>query len=95
MSVVFESIIKMDKDGSWYIELRDSVDNRVAICKDIAEYSEKVEDFGSDYGGNIDEVKWLKDENVPPYAMDEIRMEMAKQKADIEEEKGESLSTSN
>lgn len=67
------------------------VDERVAICKDIDEYSQKVEDFGSDYGGNIEAVNWYKDDNVPPYVMDQIRSEMARHQAEIEESLGESI----
>jgi hypothetical protein len=89
MGVVFESLIKVDEEGKWFIELTDTVDGRVAICQDLDEYSQKVEDFGGDYGGNIDEVKWSKDENVPPHTMDEIRLEMAKHQEDIEKNKAE------
>lgn len=91
MSVIFTSTIKMADDQTWYIELKDMVDQRVEICKDMAEYSQKVEDLGSDYGGNIDSVNWYKDENVPPHVMDHIRSEMAKHQAEIEEQLGESL----
>jgi len=90
MAVVFESIVKFDKDsGDWHIELIDTVDNRTTICKDLDEYAEKIEDFGNDYGGNIDEVKWSKDDNVPPFIMDDIRMQMAKQQEEIEKKKEE------
>lgn len=91
MSVIFTSTIKMADDEIWYIELKDMVDQRVEICKDMDEYSQKVEDLGSDYGGNIDTVNWYKDDNVPEYVMDVIRMEMAKHQAEIEEKLGESL----
>jgi len=91
MSVIFTSTIKMDADNKWFIELKDMVDDRVAECHDMDEYAEKVEDFGSDYGGNIDAVNWYKDDNVPPHVMDEIRQAMASQKAEIEEKKGEPL----
>lgn len=88
MAVVFESIIQFDRDtGDWSIKLIDTVDNRSAICKDLDEYSKKIEDFGQDYGGNIDEVKWSKEDNVPPFILDDIRMEMAKQEEEIEKEK--------
>ena len=89
MAVVFESLIKIDEEGKWFIELKDTVDGRVAMCHDLDEYSQKVEDFGGDYGGNIDEVKWSKDENVPPHTMDEIRLEMSKHQEDIEKQKEE------
>lgn len=87
MAVIFESNIKIDPDGSWYIVLIDTVDNRTAVCRDLDEYSQKVEDFGSDYGGNIDEVKWSKDDDVPPQTIDEIRLEMSKHQEDIEKKK--------
>lgn len=93
MSVIFESTIKM-ADGSnedWYIELKDTVDDRVEICSDLTEYSKKVEELGADYGGNIDEVKWMKDENVPLPVMDTIRFEMSKLQREIEEETGKTL----
>ena len=91
MSVIFTSTIKMADDQTWFIELKDMVDQRVEICKDMDEYAQKVEDLGSDYGGNIDTVNWYKDDNVPPHVMDEIRLEMAKHQADIEEQRGEPL----
>ena len=91
MSVIFTSTIKIGEDKKWFIELKDMVDQRVAKCYDMNEYSEKVEDFGSDYGGNIDAVNWYKDENVPPHVMDIIRQAMADHKAEIEEKNGEPL----
>ncbi len=91
MSVIFTSTIKMEDDQTWYIELKDMVDQRVEICKDMDEYAQKIEDLGSDYGGNIDSVNWYKDDSVPPYVMDQIREEMARQQAEIEEKLGEPL----
>lgn len=89
MAVVFESHIKVDEKGKWFIELKDTVDNRVAICYDMDEYSQKIEDFGADYGGHIDEVKWSKDDDIHPSVMDEIRFEMARQQEDLEKAKEE------
>jgi len=91
MAVIFTSTIKIDEENNWFIELKDMVDDRVAICKSMEEYAEKVEDYGSDYGGNIDSVNWYKDDNVPEYVMDEIRQKMADLKAEIEEKNGEPL----
>jgi len=91
MSVIFKSVIKIDTEGAWFIELTDTVDGRVELCKNMDEYSQKVQDLGSDYGGNIDEVQWSKDDNVPPNVMNEIREEMAKHQAEIEKLTGESL----
>ena len=91
MSVIFTSTIKMKDEKTWFIELKDMVDNRVELCYDMKEYAEKVEDLGSDYGGNIDSVNWYKDDNVPERVMDRIRQDMAQQQADIEEQLGEPL----
>lgn len=93
MAVIFESTIKMAEGSNedWYIELKDTVDGRVEICKDLNEYSKKVEELGADYGGNIDEVKWMKDNNVPLPVMDNIRFEMSRLQKEIEEETGKPL----
>ena len=90
MAVVFESCIKIDEDGMWFIELSDTLTQRVEICQSMDEYSQKVEEFGADYGGQIDEVKWSKDDNVSPHIMDEIRLEMSKQQQELEKQKEES-----
>lgn len=92
MSVIFEAVIKVDEELNWYIELTDTVDNRVHNCLNIEEFSRQVEIFGNDYGNHIDEVKWSKDDNVPPQAMDEIRELMAKEQEEVErlkQERGE------
>ena len=93
MSVIFESTIKMAEGSNedWYIELKDCVDDRIVICADLSEYSKKVEELGADYGGNIDEVIWQKDDNVPLPVMDSIRFEMSKLQKEIEEETGKPL----
>ncbi len=91
MAVVFESTIKIDELGKWYIELKDTVDDRVEICKDMQEYADKIQELGNDYGGNIDEVKWSKDDDVAQNVMNEIREEMALQQAQIEEQTGKPL----
>jgi len=89
MAVVFESTIKNDGLGGWFIELKDTTDERVAICKDIAEYEEQIEHLGADYGGHIDKVEWKSDDNVTPVMLDEVRLEMAKVRERLEEAKGE------
>ena len=89
MSVVFEATIRVDETENWYIELKDLVDGRIVHCLTIEELEKKVEELGADYGGHIDEVKWLKDDNVPPFVLDEIRLKMAEQRAKIEEKLGE------
>jgi hypothetical protein len=91
MAIIFEATIKVDDNKNWYIELVDTVDSRVEKCVSIEEFESKMEELGEDYGGNIDEVRWSKDEDVAPHIMDEIRMKMAEAKAKIEEKTGEEL----
>ncbi|SFV58951.1 hypothetical protein MNB_SM-5-967 [hydrothermal vent metagenome] len=94
MGVVFTSTIKIDDTGKWYIEIEDAIDEediRVEVCSDLDEYEKKIEEMGAEYGGHIDEVKWLKDENVPLVIIDEIRVKMAEKRSKIEEERGEPI----
>ncbi len=84
MAVIFESVIKSNPVGRWYIELRDtSEDDRVEFCLDLDEYAQKIEDMGAEYGGDI-EVHWSADENVTQQQLNEVRMGMAKFQAEIE-----------
>lgn len=92
MTVLFESCIKIDETGAWFIELCDTLSKRVEICFDLDEYAQKVEELGALYGGEIDEVRWSKDANVPPHTMDEIRLEMSKQQQELEKAKAEAES---
>jgi hypothetical protein len=87
MRVIFEARIKMRDATDWYVELKDSITNILRECDDMDEFSATIEELGLSYGGEIDEVKWAKDENVPPHIMDEIRLEMSKQQEDIEKSK--------
>jgi hypothetical protein len=91
MGVVFTATIKLDDSDKWFIELRDEEDGRTEICFDMDEFEKNIEKLGNDYGGHIDEVKWLKDEKVPLVVMDEIRTVMAEHRAKIEEERGEPI----
>ena len=84
MGVVFESCIKVDPDGKWYIVLKDTLNDKIAVCRDLDEYSQKIEELGAEYGANIDEVKWSKDDNVPPHTIDELRLEMSRHQEEIE-----------
>jgi len=89
MSVIFESKIKINTEGTaWYIELTDTVDGRVANCSDLQEFEAKVEEFGNDYGGRIDEVKWSSAEDVPQSVIHEIRLglEQFKEEENFKEE---------
>jgi hypothetical protein len=83
MAIVFESNIGIEPSGVWFIEIKDTQDGRTQKCYSIEEYSECIEDFGSDYGGQIDEVRWSKDPNVHPYVMNEIRALMLQEQEEI------------
>jgi len=94
MGVVFTSTIKVDDEGKWFIEIEDATDEtdiRREVCFNLDEYEQKIEEMGSEYGGHIDEVKWLKDDNVLPVVLDEIRLKMAEQREKIEEKLGEPI----
>ena len=91
MAVIFEATIKMDDTENWYIELKDTVDGRVESCLTIEELEKKVEEFGQDYGGHVDEVRWLKDDDILPPVMDDVRLKMAEQRTKIEELTGETI----
>jgi len=92
MSVIFQAtVLENDTQDNWMIELRDMTDNRVALCGDMQEFQQKMEEFAEDYGGSVDEVVWKKQDNLPEHYMDAIRLEMAKMQAQIEEELGEVL----
>lgn len=95
MSLVFTSVIKVDENNEWFIELTDTSDGRVEICKNMDEYKEKFEKMSEDYGGNVDEVKWSQDDNVPPYHVDEIRQAMAELQAEVEAKIGRPLMEEN
>ncbi len=89
MAVIFESVIKSNPVGRWYIELKDTTeDDRVEFCLDLDEYAQKIEDMGAEYGGDI-EVHWSADENVTQQQLNEVRMEMAKFQEEIEKNKSE------
>ena len=66
MSVVFEARIKNrgESPTDWFIELTDTVINKKAECNNLEEFSKKIEEFGAEYKGQIDEVKWSKDDNI-------------------------------
>jgi len=91
MAVVFEAKICANEDDTWYIELKDTVDGKIMLCNNLEDLETNIEKLGEDYGGHIDEVKWLKEENVSELIMDELRVKMAEHRETIESERGESI----
>lgn len=78
MKVIFESTIKENGMGGWFIQLKDTIDGRIENCNDLEEYSQTIEKMGQDYGGHIDEVKWIVEDNVTPEHLFEVKGKMAK-----------------
>ncbi len=76
MNVVFEALVKNSDNGDWFIELKDTVDGRIAVCKDLNEFEKKIEELGNDYGGRVDEVKWISHENLSPQNEQKLRVAM-------------------
>jgi len=91
MAVIFEAKICVNEDDSWYVELKDIQDGRIMLCNTLEELEANIETLGEDYGGHIDEVKWLKEENVSEIMMDELRVQMAEHREKIENERGEAI----
>jgi hypothetical protein len=86
--IIFESIIKTNPVGRWYIEIRDTSDEESQMCLDIDEYAVKVENMGAKHGGNI-EIHWSQEENVTPEQINEVRIAMMDYEAQLEREKEE------
>lgn len=85
MSVIFEARIKNrgEEPQDWFIELTDTVDGRIEICNNLEEFSENIEKFGADYGGQIDKVNWSQDENITPEQYSEINSGMRKYEEEL------------
>jgi len=82
--IKFIANIKVDEIGDWYIKLIDEESGKSEICKSIKELEEKIEQMGQQYGGIVDEVEWIKDDDVSDQCMNEIRMQMFEYKDYIE-----------
>lgn len=86
MSVIIQSTIKTNPLGRWYIELKDTTEEKsMEICLSIDEYAQKIEEMGLEYGGEI-EVAWQSDDNVSQVQIHEVRMQMNEYQAKLEEQ---------
>ena len=85
MSVVFEATIKNrgESPHDWFIELIDTVSSRKEVCNDIEEFSKNIEELGSAYNGQIDQVKWSKDDNITQDQYSEVNAYMRKYQAEL------------
>ena len=93
MATKFMSHVEADGIGGWYIKLKDTFDNREAICKDLEEYKVKLEEMGDDYGHDI-EVEWTRSAKLTPSNIQELQEAMAKLQEEYQKEIDE-LSNSN
>jgi len=74
-AIILETVIKANPIGRWYLEIRDSEEDRTEICLDLDEYAQKIEDMGAIYGGDV-EVAWSSEENVTQIQINEVRQAM-------------------
>ncbi len=84
-AVILETVIKTNPVGRWYLEIRDSEENRTEICLDLDEYAQKIEDMGAVYGGDV-EVAWSSEENVTQMQINEVRQAMMLYEQKLQEE---------
>ena len=91
MSAKFTANIEEDtNDGKWLIRLTDTVDDRVAICKSLEDFKKSIEEFGDDYGGDV-EVIWSKNQDVTDANFKEIHDGMAAFKEEEPEDKTDNI----
>jgi hypothetical protein len=74
--VVFEALVKNNEDGGWFIELKDTTDQRVVVCNDLKEFEVKIQELAEDYGGRVDEVNWISHESLSPQNEQKLRVAM-------------------
>ncbi len=84
-AIILETVIKSNPVGRWYLEIRDSEEDRTEICLDLDEYSKKIEDMGAIYGGDV-EVAWSSEENVTQMQINEVRQAMMMYEQKLQEE---------
>ncbi len=84
-AIILETVIKSNPIGRWYLEIRDSEEERTEICLDLDEYSQKIEDMGAIYGGDV-EVAWSAEENVTQIQINEVRQAMMMYEQKLQEE---------
>ncbi len=84
-AVIFDSVIKTNPIGRWYLEIRDPQEERSEICLDLDEYAQKIEEMGAIYGGDV-EVAWSAEENVKQIQINEVRQAMMAYEQKLQDE---------
>lgn len=85
MAVEFISFVDEDSLGDWFIELTDTLSDKTAVCKNMDEYKEKIEEFGAAYANDIT-VKWTRSKTLSPKSYDELNSQMQKLQKEYEAE---------
>jgi len=85
MKVKFISHVDQNDNGNWFIKLTDTLENTDVICKDLSEYENKIQELGSEYGGEI-EVVWTKSKILSPSNYQDISTKMDVLKEKYQEE---------
>ncbi|MEA1914988.1 MAG: hypothetical protein U9N30_06705 [Campylobacterota bacterium] len=76
MAVKFISHVDQHEDGSWFIKLTDTLEEKDVLCKNLDEYTEQIEELGAAYGGEI-EVVWTRSNLLSPANTQDIQEKMA------------------
>ena len=84
-AVIFDSVIKTNPIGRWYLEIRDPQEERSEICLNLDEYAQKIEEMGAIYGGDV-EVAQSAEENVTQVQINEVRQAMMAYEQKLQEE---------
>ncbi len=75
MGALFQATIKMNANlNGWYIELLDMEEGSLHECDDLDLFEAKLTELARNYNNEIEEVRWLKDDNVPPLYLNEVRL---------------------
>ena len=85
-AVIFESVIKTNPIGRWYIEIRNTTEvDKTEVSLDIDGYATKIEGMGAEYGGDV-KVVWSAEENVTQDQINEVRMQMMSYEQKLKDE---------
>ena len=76
MAVKFISHVDQDGLGNWFIKLTDTLEESSVLCKDLDEYTNKIEELGAEYGGEI-EVVWTRSNLLTPANHQDLQEQMA------------------
>ena len=83
MAVEFITYVEADGIGGWYIKLKDTLEDKEVICKDLDEYKIKLEEVAEEYGNDID-VKWVKSKALTPGNIMELQGKMSQLQKEYE-----------